>query len=491
MKTVLSAGMADAPRTRGARALLPAVGLAAVAVVLVLVATRHGPGASTDSVFYVAAARSLIAGRGFVDTAGATLTIWPPGLSSVLAVGIELGLSVGTTVRVVNALSIAAIVLLAYVLFDRHLRSRTGVLVGTTLVALSPTILRVADMIWSEALFCALLLGFVVVFESAVRDGSRQERWLVAAAVVVWGAALVRWVGFALVPAGVVALVATRPRASLRRILSFAALGSVVPALWLLRNVTTGDSATGQRATNDRFDAGGVRTVLRGIGRLALPDRVPDGITEVAGLLLVAVLVATVVVVVRKGNTADGTDGWPLTTLVSVVAWSSGFLLASFLFADTDWNARILAPVYAPALVIGFVLYERLRDGFPHWLSTVVVVVFSLWLTMVGVWAVALAWDHGRAARGYASSTWTDSELAAATRATDPGVPIYSNVPVGIAAVTDRYPVRSIQVLRGCRGDGLLALFGDVQPDDLDLTVETTPVGSYRDGSLWRVDCGA
>jgi hypothetical protein len=481
--------MADALRTERGRALLPALGLAAVAAVLVLVATRHGPGASTDSVGYVAAARNLAAGRGFAYFSGETLTVWPPGYPALLAVGLELGLSVATAARVVNACSVAAVVLLSYVLFERHVRSRTCVMVGTAVVALSPTILRVADMIWSEALFCALLLAFVVVLESAIRAAARRPALLAGAAALVWGAALVRWVGLALVPAGVLALARSRPRPPVRRIVGFAALAVSVPSLWILRNVTTGASATGKRASTDRFDVDGARAVLRGVGRLALPDRVPDALTDAVGLVLVVLFVTGVAVLVRRPDAGAATTGWPLGTLAAVLACTAGFLLASYLFADTEWNARVLAPVSVPALVLGFVLYERLRDAGRRGVTTAVVVVVSVWFVMLAAWAVALAWDHGRAPRGYAASTWTDSTLAAATRATDPALTVYTNNPLGLAAATERYPIRSALQARECRGTALLALYGEVEPDELSLTAAAERIGTHRDGSLWRLDC--
>jgi hypothetical protein len=220
-----------------------------------------------------------------------------------------------------------------------------------------------------------------------------------------------------------------------------------------------------------------------------LPDRVPDALTDGIGLLLVVLFVAAVAVLLRRRNTGAATAEWPLTTLGAVLACTAGFLLASYLFADTEWNARVLAPVFVPALVLGFVLYERLRDTGRRAQSTAVVVAASLWFAMVGIWAVALAWDHGRAPRGYASSTWTGSELAAATRVTDPTLPVYTDNPLGLAAATERYPIRSVGEARDCHGAALLALYGDVRPDELPLTPAAEPIGSYRDGSLWRLDC--
>ena len=358
------AAMTDALRTdrAPALALVGALGLAALSAVLVLVATRHGPGTSPDSVQYVASARNLFEGRGFTSAAGDTLTTWPPGLPAVLALGLHLGIEPSTTARVLNAAAMAAIVLLAYVLLRRHVQSAWAVLIGTALVALSPTLLRTADTIWSEPLFCALLLAFVVLAEDLVCDPARGTALLVAAAVVVWASFLVRCVGIALIPAGMVAIYLGRPREGrVRRVVAFAALAALVPALWLIRNVTTGDSFAGTRPSINRTPTEVARTLLLGMGRLVVPDGAPNALTELAGLIVIVAFVGGAVVAWRSGNSAR--SRWPMTPLVSVVGFSLALLLGSYLFNGTDWSARILAPVYAPLVVIGFALFERARSG--------------------------------------------------------------------------------------------------------------------------------
>ena len=49
-------------------------GLSAIAFVITIVATRHGPGVSPDSVSYLTAARTAADGRGFLDFDGSLLS---------------------------------------------------------------------------------------------------------------------------------------------------------------------------------------------------------------------------------------------------------------------------------------------------------------------------------------------------------------------------------------------------------------------------------
>lgn len=347
-----------------------------------------------------------------------------------MALGLHLGIEPSTTARALNGVAMAAIVLLTFVLLHRHLRSTWTVLMGTALVALSPTLLRTADMIWSEPLFCALLLGFVVLAENLVRDPERRIAFLVACASIVWAAFLVRWVGIALIPAGMVAIFVAPSRdgpedgpqdGRIRRVVGFAALASVVPALWLIRNVTTGDSLAGIRPRRNDSLSELARTMLVGIGRVVAPDGAPNALTELAAAVLIAAFVGGAVLAFRnpRPERDPGASAWPMTPLVAVAGLSLALLFGSYLFGASPMNARILAPVYAPLVVI--------------------------------VWAAGLVWDHGRAARGYAAPVWAHSALVHAAGRVERGALLYTNVPLPVVTITDRYPVLDARRLRADR----------------------------------------
>jgi hypothetical protein len=494
--------MTDALRPSRAGALAVAGGCAALSAVLVLVATRHGPGVSPDSVQYVASARNLFEGRGFNAASGNTLTTFPPGLPAVLAIGLHLGVEPSTTARALNAGSMAAIVLLAFVLLRRHVRSTWAVLTGTALVALSPTLLRTADMIWSEPLFSALLLGFVVVAEDLMRGPERGGVRLVSCAVIVWAAFLTRWMGIALIPAGMASLLVAPSRdGRLRRVVGFAALASVVPALWLVRNVTTGDSLAGTRSGGVHTLSEFARTALLGIGRTVVPGSLPNALTELAAVALVMAFAGGAVLASRARTVADdsGSPAWPMTPLVATVGFSLPVVFGSYLFAGIELNARILAPVYAPLVVIGFAWFERARvdarAAGREWLSNVVSGAFLVWFALMIVWAAGLVRDHGREARGYAAPVWAHSELVRAAGQLEPSAVLYTNVPLPVVTITDRYPVLDVRDLhKGCAGRAVLAIYGtDTSALDASRTagVEITELRHVDDGTLYRVACRA
>ncbi len=81
--------------------------LALLAGATILVGTRWGIGASPDSVFYLGAARNLLAGKGYslpsVEGGNSPLTHLPPLYASLLAVLTKAGLDIGLAARGLNA----------------------------------------------------------------------------------------------------------------------------------------------------------------------------------------------------------------------------------------------------------------------------------------------------------------------------------------------------------------------------------------------------
>ena len=90
------------------------VGLAVLSLLAgtaVLAATmRYGPGVSPDSAMYVAAARSLLDGAGFVGYDGLPVAFWPPLYPAVLAAFGALGPDVVAVARWLGALVFGLVV---------------------------------------------------------------------------------------------------------------------------------------------------------------------------------------------------------------------------------------------------------------------------------------------------------------------------------------------------------------------------------------------
>ena len=143
---------------RAALEVLPLVG---VALAVVLVATLpHGPARSPDSATYVAAARSLRAGRGYLDLDGVSPMLdFPPLYPALLALGLLLGASAAATAAVLGLLG-----LLGLGLSVRHLSAQVGLhaVPATGLAVLAVVLVPVVDSgtsVLSESVFLCLTAG--------------------------------------------------------------------------------------------------------------------------------------------------------------------------------------------------------------------------------------------------------------------------------------------------------------------------------------------
>ncbi len=142
---------------------------AMIAAVATLLATAQGPGLGPDSSNYLSAGLDLARNGTLVTFNGTELTMFPPGLPMLVAGGDLLGLSPSTTVRLLNALAFAAIVLLGSAMLDRHVRSRRLVCCATALIAVSPALLGLYEMALTDGLFATVVVLFVLLLEHVVR----------------------------------------------------------------------------------------------------------------------------------------------------------------------------------------------------------------------------------------------------------------------------------------------------------------------------------
>ncbi len=495
------------------------LGCAAFGAAATLVATRHGPGMSPDSVSYFAAARNLVAGRGYADFTGQPLTTFPPGLPVLLAAGDRLGMSLATASRLLNAACFAGIVLVAAVLLRRHTTIvQTGAI---ALIAASTTLLHLAENVWSEPAFTLLLLAMVVVLEDAAGPPDAPV-WKAAVAGGLTGVAfLVRYAATPLLVAGVL-VVLVRPAATpvaerAKRALVFGGGALVLPALWLLRNASVhGPFLLGPRVSSPDGWWSFAQAFASSIAAIAFPRGVPQAAAiAVAGALVVLLAAARLLPVPgRRGPFATGPSLGPL---VVVLVTYGAFVMASAKIAGSSMDTRIVAPMYVPALVVVAALVDRsmrrLREA-PDlvWSAIgrgVIAAILVAYLSLSAASFVESARLDGRSPRGYASQTRRASALAHSVRALGSRAVVASNNPWELYAAVEREPIlvspgrllpqfslvpSSIDDLAdaACSGDVYLAWYDSRSgwsdsPTQLERALRLDPIQTVSDGVLYAV----
>lgn len=404
---------------------LPAV----AGVIAVIAATAKGLYVSPDAVFYVGTARSWLDGRGFTPPPGLPpLEHFPPLFTMVLAAIARLGPDPLTAARVVNAAAFAGIVLLvAFVV-----RSRTGsvpaALVASVLAAAAVDLLTYSASALSEPLFILLALAALVVLARWLHEP--RPALLGWAGALVAAALLTRYVGIALVVAGVAALV-WRRRWVAAGVFGVASVAPV--AAWLVW--------AGGRGPSDRsvalhmFGADYLGQAVRPLSRWIVPWPAPP-----VGLVLALLLVVGGIVVARRVPTpVEATSSLSWLLLAFTVAYLA-VLLANRIFTDATGrlDARFLAPLHLVAILLVVpALWRRKLPGPALALAGVLVLAQ---VADAAVWTAGGLTDDSVRRRGYTAEALERSPVM-----DHPGQPLYTNAVDAVFFVTGR-PSTSIPV---------------------------------------------
>ena len=428
------------------------------AALVSLAATSRGPGMSPDSTEYLSAGLNLAAGGGLRSFTGAELTIFPPGLPVVVAVGHWVGLSTSWTVRLFNAGAFATTVWLGFVLLRRHVRSMALVAGATALLAVSGPLLAMAEMAWTEPVFIAIALALILVLEDACEAG-HPARLLALAAVVAWVGFMFRYAGIALIPAGGVSVLLGRRARGWRHAsasaVSFVMAASAVPLLWMARNHLVDGTFLGPRAPS-------TDSVPAVVGRfeLVLGEWVLPGLSaahqRLVGMAVAIVCVALVVVVLltsRAGKTRDpvghdtsaGVGRSPVPLLCFTGAYAAYVVAAQLTTAFDQLDSRLLSPLYVPLLVLAVLAIDRLGATIPEPRRAIVsTAVFATMALLVLFQAGAFArhaQESSTSGPEYAVQYWSSSTLVRAAASIPDRAHVYSNIPDAVWAESGREPI--------------------------------------------------
>ncbi|MDQ4070114.1 MAG: glycosyltransferase family 39 protein [Actinomycetota bacterium] len=466
-------------------ALPPVAGLVAV-----LAATGKGLYVSPDGVFYVGTARNMLDGHGLTPPPGLPPVDHFPPLFTWLLAGVGwLGLDPLDAARLVNALALAAIVLLVGAVVHVRTGSVPAGVVASVLTAAARDLLTFSGSALSEPVFLLLALGGLVALAAHL---DRPRPVLLAAATALAAAAfLTRYVGVAVVVVAVGALVWRRRRGEAAVFGAFA----VVPVLAWLAWAGGGDRPLVWHPPGWDYLGQAARPVSRWI----LPWPGPP-----AGLVLAAVLVVAGVVLARRRPVAREAS----TLTVLLVAFAAAYLaavVANRVLADATGrlDARFLLPVHVVAILVVVPVLWRRR------LHAVAGVLLVAQVAGAAAWTAGGLTDDSIDRRGYTAAAWERSAILARLAAADERV--YTNgfdavflhtgratvpIPAEQDYLTGRANPRFTEELAAMRaGGGLVAYFDALtfrraflpSRDELEAALPLEVVLHDEVGTLYRL----
>lgn len=326
----------------------------------------YGVAINADSVYYINAARNLLAGEGLriIQDTVAPIVHWPPLYPLALAVPGIVGIDAHDAAGPMNALAFGLAAFAVGRWARRRLESKALALWGCAAVALAPPLAEMASWALSETPFILLTTLALIAADDYPRDGRRAPFARMAAlSALAW---MTRYIGYALV-GSILALVVLRGGASLRgrarAALIYGAIAALPMALWLSRNMLASGTLVGNRRYPQTEISQVANSVAVAVGGWFAPeflvDRIPFLAFCVAALGAGALCAGAAWALISSRGAA-----WRGRRSMGVFAMFAAVYMACVLYSlfsiPNPPSARFWTVIYIPALAVALLTLDRL-----------------------------------------------------------------------------------------------------------------------------------
>lgn len=484
-----------------------ALGLVALICALILAyATQLGIGLAHDSMDYIAAARSLAEGSGvgrMTCEGFKPMVLWPPLYPATLALAQATFGDVFVAAKVVNLALLSVSTFLVGLMIQQVGRITYLSFVGAAIFGGSAVALVVFSWAMSDALF--LTLGLATCLALARYSATSNRGWLLAGAILAGSSTLARYVGVALVLAGLLMLLwLNRNRgARLADTMLFIAVACAPLALWQVRNAIVNDDPLLRIFGFHPPGLGAARQVGSVMASWLSSFTPIFSLRGFAAATLAVVLTGTLLW--RWHTRLPEQDELAKGTLTSLFLFATSYSLTlvfylTFLGPGIPLDNRILIPLFAVGtILVASFAAVALRRRKAILAMAFVGLLLLLAFRQTQLSAVAVPALH-REAQGYASERWRQSETGLAVRDLHPAL-VYTNDLTAAYFVSGQAPcvlptAGNEKALEEMRADlrsrgGIVAVFGQLtgefQPLE-EIAKGMKLIGSYGDGSIYTVE---
>ena len=408
-----------------------------MAFMLAILFTRHsGVGMSPDSIVYLSVARNLVSTGLPVDYTLQPMIDFPVFYPWFLSVA---DVITGTDPLVLgpylNGILFAGTVILSGHLIGQEDRNNTFyqriILFSITL---SPVLLEIYSMLWSETLFIFLTLVFIAAFKKYF--SGRKLVQLSVCAVIAGIACITRYAGITVIATGMMLLVfdpGLTPGKKVVHVTWFTGLSSAILALNLWHNLRAEGLMTGPREAGITPLSENIRYYANVIFEwLSLPARFQLWYPAIALMLFLVIAGLFLKRAYQKHNyTATGN-----IFAAFVIVYTVFIIGISTLSHFEQINNRLLSPLFIPLLIAITFRMPAYLNGLKKEFRLPAFIGVSLLIVVFQVGqAVRSAELYREAVRygvpGYTDNSWKNSPVASFIRghhnAFDPRYNIYSN----------------------------------------------------------------
>ena len=218
---------------------------------LVLLLTYHGGvGISPDSIMYTGTARNIVAGKGLLNFDNTPLIIFPAGYPTFLSCIMWFtGKDIIAIAPITNAVLFAVTIYLSGIIIEGFvIIAKVYKWFILLAIAISPSLLDIFSMLWSETLFIVLLLLFILSLKKYLANKTFTNILLVSSITAL--ACITRYIGVSIAATGGIFLLLQKDIAVIKKIkhiVVFCVVGSLLVAINLIRNNNLSGTLTGVR----------------------------------------------------------------------------------------------------------------------------------------------------------------------------------------------------------------------------------------------------
>ena len=483
--------------------------LAVGAALLTAVANRSGVGWSWDTSDYVAVGKNIATGNGLLDATGLPMTVRPPGLSILIAIGDWFGLSANLTVQLLNAICAAIVVVATHQLLRVAQTKISTRIIATAFVAFSPALFWQYSMIWSEPPFIALVAVAMII---SLRPMNTSK--FVSLVILFIALFFVRYVGpvFAIA----IAIASTwfdRRQLDLFKsaLTNFLILAiSLIPVwFWLQRNKNLDGTLTGARTPGYGSLLDPLKTFTATLGSWLTGSPVEGGIylswndypetTKILGVLFVLIIVVllTVYTVRQFSERSDFAQSSVLVLSASISVIYIAFSAYRFVHLELGpLDNRMMIPIYVPLVLVVAILIDNIQVS-SKLLSTTSKVIFVLLVAFQAVLSINDARRFGRDGRYWSAQAFQDQPIHQFVKSLPKSSSLMSNQPQQLFAVWQQSSVFNqyqLELAQNADCDHRYFIWYNSTYNDGTPNVEGQPEGAetiYADGSGAVLDLGS
>jgi 4-amino-4-deoxy-L-arabinose transferase-like glycosyltransferase len=405
-------------------------------ICILAIATRWGIGLYPDSIVYIGAVRSVLAGHGFqfLDDIGelSAVTQYPPGYSWLIAALAWNGLDALEAARWVSIFFAAVNSVLVGFIAYRSTGSYATTLIALFLSFAAFPMVYINSQALSEPPFIFLILLGCCFLARYLQQSDRAALYWFAFCVGV--SCLVRYVGIAFGLTGAAIIFFHSRRAWRQRFLdaaTFSVLAALPIVAWVARNYLQAGNAVNRTFG---FHLPSIADLLPSVDTAA-HWLLPAAIVETAPWPSRIFLLTVFLVLFWLARHLDWSKTWYPRLMIYSVAGYASFLFISFSFNDQPlyFDTRTMALPYAATMIVALAIMtewlrkKRSKDKSWRWFGFDCALVFLLALQLVnGALWLQLSYASGI---GFAIDSWRRSELINFVKTVPESAPIVSNAP--------------------------------------------------------------